>query len=224
MALTACAPARKLEEDCYDWYARHGEKCAEAARGNHDIVMIGDSITHFWEDRNGPEVWKRLFAGRSVLNLGFGWDRTGNVLWRLANGEFAGQSPRAVVVNLGTNNLNATPNYPGDTPAQTAVGVLAVVDKVRALAPAAAVAVMGVFQRGTNAEPHRARIRELNVRLPRVLSCRPGVEFIDISERFLGPDGDIDSSLFVGDNCHPAAPGYEIWAAAIDPFFRRLGL
>ncbi|MGA2616040.1 MAG: hypothetical protein ABSF26_00440 [Thermoguttaceae bacterium] len=69
--------------------------------------MIGDSITHFWAGvpqgpgQNGPQSWKALFSGRRVLNLGFGWDRTQNVLWRLEHAEFDGLHPRCVVAVKG---------------------------------------------------------------------------------------------------------------------------
>ena len=56
------------------------------------IVMLGDSITHFWAGApaanhvNGPEAWQHIFGSLPVLNMGFGWDRTQNVLWRLRQG------------------------------------------------------------------------------------------------------------------------------------------
>ena len=34
-----------------------------------DVVMLGDSIIHFWE-RFHPASWGRLIEGRHVLNLG----------------------------------------------------------------------------------------------------------------------------------------------------------
>jgi hypothetical protein len=84
---TAAIPVQKLEEDFYDWYVRHSAKCREAACANHDLVFIGDSITHLFEgDPNvpnrGERVWEAHYGNRNALNLGFGWDRTQNVLWR----------------------------------------------------------------------------------------------------------------------------------------------
>lgn len=225
MKKLACTPAMKLENDCYDWHARHAEKCAEAARRSHDIMMIGDSITHFWET-SYPESWQAFTAGRDVWNLGFGWDRTCNVLYRIRYGELDGQAPRAIVLNIGTNNFSATDHYPGDDPEGTGEGVAAVVETLRKFVPEALLVVMCPFQRGTGAEPHRAWLRELAIHLHRRYDGREadGIHLLDISEQYLRADCEIDPTLFRGDNCHPNEAGYALWSAALLPLFSSLGL
>ena len=107
----------------YDWTTRHREASALMRARQPDIVMLGDSITHFWGGepvggrRTGVEEWDRFFAGRTVVNLGYGWDRTENVLWRLENGEFEGVTPKVVVLMIGTNNITL------NTPDEIAAGV-----------------------------------------------------------------------------------------------------
>lgn len=215
----------KLENDSYDWYARHAEKCAEAARRRHDIIMFGDSITHFWETSH-PESWKAFTQGRDIWNLGFGWDRTCNVLYRIQYGELDGQSPRAVVLNIGTNNLSATDHYPGDDADGAEAGIATVVANLGERIPGAKRIVVCPFQRGTSAEPYRIPLCELAVRLSKRFGGRKaeGIHLIDISDRFLRIDGEIDSSLFCGDNCHPNDAGYALWAAALQRVFGELGL
>ncbi|MBR2873403.1 MAG: hypothetical protein IKB99_07890 [Lentisphaeria bacterium] len=44
----SCIPCEKIENDAYDWYARHEAKIAEAENKRADLIFIGDSITHFW--------------------------------------------------------------------------------------------------------------------------------------------------------------------------------
>ena len=50
--------------------------------------MLGNFITHFWgrlpyeKRRMADDVWQKLFRGKSVVNLGYGWDRIENVQWR----------------------------------------------------------------------------------------------------------------------------------------------
>jgi cephalosporin-C deacetylase-like acetyl esterase len=118
---TACQPVDKLEEDFYDWNQRHSAVLQLKETVTPEIVMIGDSITHLWggepaepKGNRGAESWASLFGDRAVLNLGFGWDRTQNVLWRIQHGELDGLRPKFAVIHIGTNNLAGTP-APGRT-------------------------------------------------------------------------------------------------------------
>jgi hypothetical protein len=99
----------------YDWPARHTAAVALMQARQPEIVMLGDSIMHFWGGeprgehvggrRTAPDVWDRFFTARRIVNLGYGWDRTENVLWRLRHGEFEHVSPKVVVLMIGTNNV-----------------------------------------------------------------------------------------------------------------------
>ena len=106
----AIVPVTWLERDSYNWDERHAQVLELQKTLDPEVVLIGDSITHFWagpslsSQQNGPKTWADTFGGHRVLNMGFGWDRTQNVLWRLAHGEFAGQTPRLVVLLIGTLN------------------------------------------------------------------------------------------------------------------------
>ncbi len=41
-------PVSKLEQDHYDWSARHAEILRVKDAAHPDVVFIGDSITHQW--------------------------------------------------------------------------------------------------------------------------------------------------------------------------------
>ena len=53
------------------WFARHAEKIGQMSKGDIDLLMIGDSITHNFESV-GAKVWKQYFEPRKAINLGFG--------------------------------------------------------------------------------------------------------------------------------------------------------
>jgi lysophospholipase L1-like esterase len=221
-ANTAVVPVPKLEDDSYDWYARHAEVLKIKDQTAPEIVMIGDSITHFWSGlpqgpaQNGPQAWQRLFGERRVLNLGFGWDRTQNVLWRLDHGEFDGLHPRWVVINIGTNNFSTTSHAQANTPAQVAEGIRAICMRVRSKSPESRIIVMGVLPRGAKADdPYRIKIAELNKILAE-LGQVPRITFLDIGEKFLQPGGELPRNL-MNDFCHPTEAGYAIWADALTP-------
>jgi len=82
-----------------------------------------------------------------VLNIGFGWDRTPNVLWRLENGHFANQHPKLIMLNIGTNNFSRTANYPGDTPEDVVDGIAAILATLHKYSPETHIVVMAVFPR-----------------------------------------------------------------------------
>ena len=224
-ANSALVPVPKLENDSYDWYARHAAVMKIKDKIDPQIVMIGDSITHFWSGppearlQNGPHSWNACFGKYRVLNLGYGWDRTQNVLWRLDHGEFDGLHPAYVIINIGTNNFTATANAKENTPAQIAEAVQAICRRVHSKAPESEIIVMGVFPRGKKADnPFRPKIAELNRRLAK-LGEMPKVAFLDIGEKFLTPKGDILKSL-MNDYCHPTEQGYRIWAEALKPYLK----
>jgi lysophospholipase L1-like esterase len=209
----------------YDWPARHAAAVALMKARQPEIVMLGDSIMHFWGGdpsgepvggrRTAPEVWDRLFAARRVVNLGYGWDRTENVLWRLRHGEFEQVSPKVVVLMIGTNNV------PMNTPDEIAAGVSAICDEIHQRSPASRILLLGIFPRGEKPDANRAAIEAVNQRLA-TLDGRGGVvTYLDIGDRFLAADRSISKDVMY-DFLHPTAKGYEIWSAAMEPTLVRL--
>ena len=218
---TAVVPVPRLEQDSYNWWTRHAAILHAATTAAPDIVLIGDSITHFWDGEprartaNGPQAWTATFGARRVLNLGFGWDRTQNVLWRLDHGEFDHLRPKLVILNIGTNNFAATPHSRANTPEEVAAGIRAIRDRIRQLSPATQVLVMGVLPRGhAPADGYRAPIAALNALLARSLVGAADTTFLDIGPRFLDAQGRMDPAL-MPDGTHPSEPGYAIWGQAL---------
>jgi lysophospholipase L1-like esterase len=183
--------------------------------------MVGDSITHFWggmpyaNRASGQLAWSRLFAGIPVLNLGFGWDRTQNVLWRLQAGELDGLHPRWIVLNIGTNNLTGTDNARVNTPDEVLAGVDAVRQELLARSPASRLVIMAIFPRGAQPnDPLRQAITTTDRLLAAKFAHDPSVTYLDIGSSFLAPDGTLPVAM-MPDGTHPSEAGYEIWADAL---------
>ena len=218
---TALIAVPWLEQDSYDWIARHRGAVATGRTLAPQVVMIGDSITHFWSGpprgvrASGPQSWQWLYGSRPVLNLGFGWDRTQNVLWRIRQGELDDLDPEWVVINIGTNNLTGTNHARTNAPAEVAAGVEEVVTQVRTRLPKAKLVLMGIFPRGRHAgDALRAPIAETNRLLAARFGAEPDVRFLDIGQRLLSKDGTLPEEL-MPDTTHPSEAGYRIWAQAL---------
>ena len=213
---SALVPASK--EDAW-WIDRHAAHVAALESGPKvDLLMIGDSITHFWENTegtayegfgHGEAVWEKFYGHRHAMNLGFASDLTQHVLWRLHDLPLEKISPKVAVLLIGTNNV--TP--PESTPHQTALGVQAIVQKLRATYPQLRNEI-----RGTKS---RKRIAELNSYLPELVGDMPEVTLLDIGDEFLNQRGTISSGI-MPDFLHPNAAGYEIWAKAMEPTLVKL--
>lgn len=203
-----------------NWLKRHQEFVEIAGKGGVNVLFIGDSITDAWrrpfEARGGKPIWDREFAPLGAANFGIGGDRTQHLLWRLQNGELDGINPRAVVMMIGTNNTGLEPDKvtPRNTPAETAAGVEAIVETLRARLPGTKILLLAVFPRGeTPDHPQRKQVAEINALIEQ-LGDRESVHFLDIGSRFLAPDGTLTKEI-MPDFLHLSPQGYEIWAAAI---------
>jgi lysophospholipase L1-like esterase len=218
---TAVMPVPKLEQDSYDWYARHHAELELQKTMKPRVVLIGDSITHYWggppvsNEVNGPAAWQSVFGGMPVLNLGFGWDRTQNVLWRLRHGEFTGLTPQWVVLMVGTNNLTGTEQARASTPEEIVEGVDAIYREIRQRSPRSHVILMAILPRGAAAnDPMRERIQATNRLLAAHFAGDPSVNYLDIGKSFLAPDGSLPAAM-MPDGTHPTDAGYQIWADAL---------
>jgi lysophospholipase L1-like esterase len=150
-----------------------------------------------------------------VLNMGFGWDRTQNVLWRLRQGEFDGLSPEWIVLLIGTNNLTGTRNARANTPQEIVEAITAICRELRLRSPASRIALMGVLPRGAKpGNPLRKPIAEINRLLAQRFVTERGIVFLELSAKFLATDGSLPASLFP-DGTHPSDAGYQIWADAL---------
>ncbi len=201
----------------YDWVVRHEEILALNKPGamRADVVLVGDSITHFWAGEPkarrvaGKEAWDKWIAPHHPLNLGYGWDRTENVLWRLRHGEIAGLNPKAFVVLIGTNNLSGF-----NSPEQTAEGVAEVCRELRRQAPQAKVLLLAILPRQAKPDATRQRVTDTN-KLLKVAAAQIADAYVDLTDKLVEADGSILKET-MNDYLHPTNKGYEVMGAAID--------
>ena len=218
---TAVIPVERLESDVYDFYARHHGELDLDKHVQPRVVLIGDSITHFWGGLpnsttiNGAQSWRESLWRMPVINMGFGWDRTQNVLWRLRQGEFDGLHPQWVVLTIGTNNLTGTEHARASTPQEIVEGIDSHLQEIGLRSPETHIILMAIFPRGAKpGDPLRVPIQQTNHLLAERFSKNSRITFLDIGQQFLAPDGALPAELFP-DGTHPAQAGYQLWGDAL---------
>lgn len=205
----------------YDWKKRHELTSAAVKHAKPQILFIGDSITHFFGGEKfdsyalrGQQTWGEFYAPRNAGNLGFGWDKTENVLWRLQHGAVDGIAPKLVVVMIGTNNSGTC------EAADIAAGITAIVAELNLKLPQSKILLLGIFPRGEKPGPQREKLAAVNQLIAK-LDGTQNVTFLDIGAKFLTADGLITKDI-MPDFLHPNEKGYRIWAEAIEPTVKRL--
>jgi lysophospholipase L1-like esterase len=194
--------------------ARHKQFLKIVAKGEGDVIFLGDSITQGWE--GSKKVWQDNFASLKPINLGIGGDQTGHVLWRITEGkELEPLKPKAAVIMIGTNNMG------GHSSEQIAGGIKAIVEELRKQKPEMKILLLGIFPRSANAkDPIRDKIKKTNEIIAK-LDDGKMVFFKDIGDKFLDKDGTLDKKI-MPDLLHLSQEGYEIWAAAIKDDLQKL--
>jgi beta-glucosidase len=190
------------------WMKRHESFNERVAKGNVDLIFIGDSITQGWEGR-GKNVWEKFYGKRNAVNLGIGGDRTQHVIWRLDNGNVKDISPKAAVIMIGTNNSGS------NTPEQIAEGVTAIVKQLREKLPETKILLLAVFPRGENKVDKRRQVNEGANAIFAKLDDGEHVFYLDIGQKFLQEDGTLTREI-MPDLLHLSEQGYTIWAESIE--------
>jgi lysophospholipase L1-like esterase len=188
---------------------RHEQFLKIVAKGDADVIFLGDSITQGWEGA-GKKVWAETFAPLKAVNLGIGGEQTGHVLWRITEGkELDPIKPKAAVIMIGTNNMGGK-----QTPENIAGGVKAIVEELRKQRPDMKILVLAIFPRSAKATDNiRQKVNATNAILSK-LDDGKMVFYKDIGPKFLEADGTLEKKI-MPDLLHLSPEGYQIWADAI---------
>lgn len=204
---------QRREPDTYEWNTRHEQVLALNKEQNPEIVMIGNSITHYWAGEPvaphqvGKASWEKLFKGKVVRNLGFGYDRVENVLWRIYHGELDGYRAKNIFLMIGTNNLES------NTDEEIITGIRQVVSAILLRQPAAKLCLVGVLPRKGMEE----RVKTFNLNLQKQLQATNAC-YLNLAAGLTDKNGCINPSLF-RDGLHPNEQGYELIAKELKKQF-----
>lgn len=183
------------------------------------VLFLGDSITEGWG--KAPHIWEHYYGKMQPANFGIGGDQTQHVIWRIANGELDGVSPKVIVLMLGTNNTGA------NSATEIADADKKIVALIREKLPATKVLLLAIFPRGARKDAKGvvtdAAVADATKRMEVIsganallakLDDGKSVRFLDINSVFVGQDGKIPFAL-MPDQLHPNAAGYQLWADAM---------
>lgn len=196
-----------------DWHSVSDDITATIAGRRLFLLLLGDSITQGWGGSCKTVSWK---PGKQALDAvlgegtwesaGLSGDRTQNLLWRLRNCGYGSCMPDNVVIAIGINNLNS-----GDTPEDTAEGIIAVTEEAEKVFPGSRIILLGLFPSGKESD---SEIRRKCDTVHGILAGHTfsRAEYTDPTEWFLAPDGSIRDGLYGGDYVHLTEAGYKVAA------------
>lgn len=199
------------------WWDQH-DKIRALAAANRDLalVLLGDSITQSLTGTgnrltapDGGRAIDQTFGHLKAAGLGISGDRTQHLLFRLRQGELAALRPRAIVLQIGINNVSA-----GDSAEAIAAGIEAIIAELRQTQPQARIVSCGPFPAGADAKaPARSVVAAIHAQL-RSRPRDPQVTHLDLTPLFVAADGKPTDRL-AGDHLHISEAGREAWLAAL---------
>lgn len=201
---------QRRDANTYDWETRHTEVLKYNSTHAPQLLFIGNSITHFWGGiptatvSNGSDSWNNYFKRKNAINLGFGWDKIENVLWRVYNGELDNITPAQIIIMIGTNNLDQ------NSDSEISEGLQFLTNAISVRQPNSKIVVMGILPRRYMEE----RISLLNKQISKI-PFNKKIQYADAGKMFLLPSGKINESFFL-DGLHPNSAGYEKLGSFID--------
>jgi len=202
---------------------RHAKHLAQIKERKPDLLFLGDSITDFWTTtesksgetlhKRGLAVWNKYYAARHALNAGICGDTTQGLLWRLQNGLLDGIAPKVAVLTIGHNNSSNSQQEISD-------GQVAILREIRRKCPLTQIIFLPHFpSKGSNGKEGKC-VKAAEMTRDRVKQD-PMIHYLDLNEYFLGVDGTLKMEL-IPDGCHPAEPGYQVWAENMEPLLKQL--
>ncbi|WP_449435029.1 GDSL-type esterase/lipase family protein [Pedobacter steynii] len=167
----------------------------------HNTFWAGQPSAHI---ARGASSWDKYFKAKNPVNMGFGWDRIENALWRVYHGELDGFAAKQIVLMIGTNNLQF------NSDAEIAEGLKTLITAIKARQPQAKILALGILPR----REMESRITKLNLLYAKT-ALNLKVQYADAGNLLLNTHKKVNEELFT-DGLHPNAQGYEKLGAFIN--------
>jgi lysophospholipase L1-like esterase len=173
----------------------------------HPVLFVGSSSIRMWRSLATD------FAGRAVLNRGFGGSRIADATY-YADRLVAPYHPRAIVFYAGDNDLAE-----GCTPEQVRDAFAAFVQRARSLDAGVPIGFIAI-------KPSMARkrllpqIRQANALVRAYARGQKDVGYVDVFTPMLGPDGQPQPKWFGADGLHMNRQGYALWTGLVREWLR----
>jgi lysophospholipase L1-like esterase len=168
------------------------------------ILLAGDSQFFRWKT-----VAEDL-PGYTVINRGIDGFQTSDLL-SFADRLILPYHARLMVLHVGGNDVHG-----GKTPEQVLADFKALVARIRAVQP-----TVPIVYSSTTPGPARweeaDRRKEANRLVRNYISTQPGLQFLDLWDAMLTPDGKPRGDLWVADGVHPNHAGYLLRAKLMLP-------
>lgn len=197
---------QRREPQVYEWREHHEAVMAQAIKSSTvNLVVLGNSIMQQWGGtgayfpiKRDSAGWAQKVAPLGAVNMGAGWDRVENILWRIYHGALDGYTAKKVVLTIGVNNLGIN----NDT--EIAEGIRTVIQAIKQRQPAAEIKVNGIFP----ARSQENRIKDINELISKV-AAEEKVRYDNPGELLLMTNGKVDPALCLNDGLHLNANGYK---------------
>jgi lysophospholipase L1-like esterase len=205
-------PTMQNRDYYYYWATRHQEILSFNKQHHPAIVFIGNSITHMWGGEpvssiaRGTDSWDELFKPRNTVNMGFGYDKTENVLWRVYHDELDGFDAKKIFMMIGTNNFGR------DSIDQIVQNIKMIYSAIHARQSKAQLFTIGILPR----RGLEKKVVQINAMLSKAAAGMHAT-FIDPGKVLLNNNRQIDEGLFA-DGLHPNAEGYRKLAAQLKKY------
>jgi lysophospholipase L1-like esterase len=194
------SPSEKYEKDIRAF--EEADKLSAPPKGA--ILFIGASSIRRWS------TLAQDFPDYKVINRGFGGSQMADSVY-YTDRIVLPYRPRLIVVNAGGNDINA-----GKKPGQVLADFKAFVEKVRAELPDTRIAFLSLSPSPKRWE-QAGQQREANRLIKEYIVAGNNLDYIELWDQFLGPDGKPREDLFVEDRLHNNAEGYKIRTGAVQP-------
>jgi lysophospholipase L1-like esterase len=173
----------------------------------HAILFVGSSSFQKWQDVQS------YFPSATIINRGFGGSELTDVI-RYANDIIIPYHPRQIVIYAGENDLA----YYDSISAKIVLSrFVTLFNKIRSSMPA--VPIIYVSIKPSPSRQHlMPKMEEANKLIRNFMRSKKKAVFVDVYHKMLDKAGKPMPGIFLEDNLHMNAKGYEIWQKAIQPY------